>query len=322
MNLRRQALPRVAVLAAAGLSLACLGCRRPVEPPPPSDGVAVDALLSTNALRVGDSVRLTAVARFSGEGRVVWPDLGRDKAVVVRRTFPADTSTPGRVRQVWDLTSFRVGSHAAWTGMVQLIRTDGSTNLAALPPLSLRVISLLTDPPGEPRDIKPLADWPRRPMTTALWILAAVALIALLAGLAARRLRRRPVTTPGPPPAPPHEVALLALAALRQRGWIAAGLVEPFYVEVSSIVRRYLEDRFHLHAPEQTTEEFIRSASGSRLLSLDHQQLVTAFLEQCDLVKFARHRPGAVDMEAALAAAERLVRETVTQPIPPLPPAS
>ncbi|MCZ7592481.1 MAG: hypothetical protein M5U15_10150 [Kiritimatiellae bacterium] len=65
-----------------------------------------------------------------------------------------------------------------------------------------------------------------------------------------------------------------------------------------------------MRASEQTTEEFIRAATTSRLLQLEHQQLVIAFLEQSDLVKFARHQPAQTDMEAALAAAERLVLET------------
>ena len=119
-----------------------------------------------------------------------------------------------------------------------------------------------------------------------------------------------------PPPPPAHEWALAALSLLRAKPYIAERKFEPFYVELSAIVRRYLERRFGLHAPERTTDEFIREAVSSRLLTGDQQQWVGAFLEQSDLVKFARHEPASADMESACAAAEQLVRETAGRPAP------
>ena len=117
---------------------------------------------------------------------------------------------------------------------------------------------------------------------------------------------------------PPHRLALDALADLRAKGWIEALQIEPFYVALSGIVRRYLEGRFGLRAPERTTEEFIRDALSSKKLSDAHRDLVAGFLEQSDLVKFARHAPGPSDMHNALDSAERLVRETM--PAAPAPP--
>ena len=49
----------------------------------------------------------------------------------------------------------------------------------------------------------------------------------------------------------------------------------------------------------------------SRKLSDAHRDLVAGFLEQSDLVKFARHAPGPADMRNALDSAERLVHETM-----------
>jgi hypothetical protein len=119
-----------------------------------------------------------------------------------------------------------------------------------------------------------------------------------------------------PPPLKPHETALNALRDLLAKGWIESENAEPFYIELSSIIRRYLEDRFGLRAPERTTEEFIREATTSRFLSSDHQILTSEFLEQCDLVKFARYQAGREDMKNGYRAAERLVRETIPTPPP------
>ncbi len=63
--------------------------------------------------------------------------------------------------------------------------------------------------------------------------------------------------------------------------------IESFFVAISAIVRRYLEDRFDLRAPELTTEEFLALAGSASSLSHDHQHLLRDFLRQADLVKFA-----------------------------------
>lgn len=58
-------------------------------------------------------------------------------------------------------------------------------------------------------------------------------------------------------------------------------------MEISAIIRRYLEDRFELRAPELTTEEFLGVAGGCDALS---QAQVTEGDDQATLllVKTAR----------------------------------
>ena len=220
----------------------------------------------------------------------------------------------------WTLMSYELGQHAVWSGQVAVVDAQGQRAERALPPLTLRVESILPEAGDQLRDPKGLAYWPRAPMTRLFWLLGLIGLVALLAGLLVRWwMTRSRKPTPGPAPIPAHEKALRALAELEQRTDFASVDPEGFFVAVSAIVRRYLEERFALRAPEQTTEEFIRSASSSKLLSPDHQRLVEEFLAESDLVKFARHRPGADRMKQALAAAYRLVRETVPAAIPPLP---
>ena len=86
--------------------------------------------------------------------------------------------------------------------------------------------------------------------------------------------------------------------------------VDAFYVELSSIVRRYLEDRFDLRAPELTTEEFLESVQQSPDLTRAHQSLLRDFLRQADLVKFAGVKPAAEDVERSIESANRFLEET------------
>ena len=288
------------------------GCREHAAPatsaPAPDE---VSAHLSTNAVHVGDPVTLDLRVPHPPSATVDWPRLGDGKKIVVRdQGFDRLDTTTSVAR--WTLISYELGQHAVWSGQVAVVDGQGQRLERALPPLTLRVESILPEAGEQLREPKGLARWPRAPMTKLFLLLGLIGLVALLSGLLVRWWMKR-ATKPkaGPPPPPAHEKALQALAALEQRTDFAAVEPEHFFVEVSAIVRRYLEERFALRAPEQTTEEFIRSAASSRLLSSDHQHLVEEFLVECDLVKFARHRPGADRMKQALGAAYRLVRETI-----------
>ena len=86
--------------------------------------------------------------------------------------------------------------------------------------------------------------------------------------------------------------------------------MDPWYVELSDIVRRYVEERFALRAPELTTEEFLFEAGRSAELSSSHRGLLSDFLERCDRVKFARYTPGADESRQAFEVAERFLAES------------
>ncbi|MFH1856515.1 MAG: hypothetical protein ABH836_04725 [Candidatus Omnitrophota bacterium] len=109
---------------------------------------------------------------------------------------------------------------------------------------------------------------------------------------------------------PAHEKAYEALEKLRQKNLPAQGRVKEYYFELSYIVRTYMEERFHIRAPEMTTEEFLFSLKSSSLLSGSHKNLLKEFLNLCDIVKFAKYGPTEQEMENSFSAANKLVDET------------
>ena len=139
----------------------------------------------------------------------------------------------------------------------------------------------------------------------SLLILAAV--LALVYWLWKRRQPTDASNAPAPPT--PYELAIRALQQLREEN----PPVEEFYTRLSDIVRHYLEGRFYLHAPERTTEEFLYEVTQDNALAQEHKDLLGPFLQESDLVKFARHHPEQSDMQRALEAAEKFVRDTQPQ---------
>ncbi|MEE2674142.1 MAG: hypothetical protein VX466_10120 [Myxococcota bacterium] len=112
-----------------------------------------------------------------------------------------------------------------------------------------------------------------------------------------------------------YEIARSELDALLYGGRPAAdrAAMDAFYVKLSTIVRRYLENRFALRSPEQTTEEFLSDMGRSPDLARTHQQLLRAFLEQADLVKFAALVPSGDDLDVQIQAAQAFLEETREQ---------
>lgn len=115
-----------------------------------------------------------------------------------------------------------------------------------------------------------------------------------------RRARRRSA----------YEIARARLDKLLASQRPEGSQVDAFFVELSSLIRRYLEDRFELRAPELTTEEFLGAVGQAPDLSRDHQLLLREFLRQADLVKFAGARPSGEDIDRSVQAARRFLEET------------
>ena len=106
------------------------------------------------------------------------------------------------------------------------------------------------------------------------------------------------------------KIALERLNALQQQNLPQQGQVKEYYSQLSDIIRRYMEDRFHIRAPEMTTQEFLWSLNNFRGLTDLHKNLLKNFLNSCDLVKFAKYGPTLNEMDESFQFAVKLVEET------------
>jgi hypothetical protein len=153
-------------------------------------------------------------------------------------------------------------------------------------------------PPAEPLAIN-------EPFSVWWWALGAVVLIAAMGGGLLAFRRRRAAATAGPPPTP-RELAAMEL----QRLWASFQQTEDvkvFYVELTATVRRYIERTTGVHAPEQTTQEFLHEISRRRDFPAEESARLKSFLESADLVKFAAYQPRRDDIEESYRRAKVFV---------------
>jgi len=163
------------------------------------------------------------------------------------------------------------------------------------------------------RDIKPPVEIPNYWWLLWLGIGLLVVLIALFVWWRLWLKRRSRVILP--PKIPAHIRAKQRL----QEALEFIAQPKPFCILVSDTTRMYLEERFTFRAPERTTEEFLRELQDSELLVKEQKEKLGEFLEQCDLVKFAKYEPGEAELKNLHGSALRLVEETETSEEQPVP---
>jgi len=147
------------------------------------------------------------------------------------------------------------------------------------------------------------------------WVWAAasggVVLVALIA-FAVWWLRRPAIVSA--PPKTAWEIAKERLALLAARRLPQQAKHDAYYVDLSAILRYYIEARFALHAPERTTPEFLAETLGKGYFSPSQEVFLSRFLRLCDRVKFAAFRPDLEEMERGFEDVSAFVEETIPRP--------
>ena len=133
----------------------------------------------------------------------------------------------------------------------------------------------------DPRKVLPPLSW-RLVGWCALGLLAALALgtgFVFLVRLVARKVREHRMS--------PIERAWVELDRLLRRGLPGRGRYKEFYVELTMVVRRYIQRKYGVRAPHLTTEEFFDELGRAALATPEQEARLREFLTSADMVKFA-----------------------------------
>lgn len=274
--------------------------------------------VSPAEIAIGDSLNLTVTVVSGLEEEVIfggwqaaeeWTLRGAGEVTVTRENGQQTHS------KVYRLTTFETGPIELPPPVIEIRRPGDVVEELSLDPVVVMVRSVLQELESGDTELRPLKAPIPEPVNWWFWG-SVITLILLLLGGAVWWYRRQSggdVTHFVEPPA--HERALAALEELRAKDFLQKGLFEEYYTEISAIVRRYIEDRFGLKAPEMTTEEFLHATAGEAAMSSDHKSALDVFLNQCDLVKFARYRPQVDEAAGVFDAARKFIIETQEQPL-------
>ena len=184
---------------------------------------------------------------------------------------------------------------------------DGKTSLLKSPPIKFKVTAPEAEKAGA--DIYDIMS-PVRPKNILPYILLG---LAILAGLFYWLWRRRPTEAERERAErrilSPHEEALERLARLLASGAWDAGRYKDFYTELGDLYRDYLERRYAMETRTLTTAGLVREM---RQLEIDLNICgkTRQFLDDCDLVKFAKWTPATSDRDTDIERLKNLIEAT------------
>ena len=287
-----------------------------------AQNIKVNATLDTQQILIGDQINLDISVDFEGAQTVLWPvfkDTITGQLEVVTASIP-DTlkNETGEtiIHQRLVITSFD-------TGFIQLpsmtfIFNDDSSQAFSTQPLLIFVSDIPVVMEEDIKEIKEPYDVPFNWKKWLKWGLIILLLLAALVGailLWKRNRKQEPMVMARPKPKrPAHEIALEKLEELRRKKLWQNNQTKEFYIELSDIVREYIEFQFDILALEMTTDETV---SALRMKGLDESKILPLMktLQMADLAKFAKYTPMANENELCFENARTFVSSTLVMPL-------
>ncbi len=268
--------------------------------------VKLSVTVDPSPARLSDEPTLTLEIQYPAGITVRKPEFGSALGEFVIRDFreplPRVKDDRQILQQIYTIEPTRAGKIVidpiGITFTDRRAQGDGKQHTLQTEPLTVEVAAAVAGQAPSLAELRPAAEPLPLAESSAVdwWSTAALAGVAVVVVAGAIWwLRRRRVAKAGPPPTP-AELAFLELQRLREKQQIRPD-VKLFYVELTAIVRRYIERTTGIRAPEQTTQEFLREISRRREFPAEESHRLMSFLEAADLVKFAAHQPRQEDVE-------------------------
>jgi hypothetical protein len=304
------------------LALSLSAAAQEAAPPPLPAGVHVGVTARPQTATVGDPVTVEIDVSHPKGYKVRMPKPSAQQGDFTVLEFgPAVESTATPVKPAADgvehdrvrltVAVYKTGAFSFPRQPLIVVGPDGKEYPASTDPVSITIQTVLTDKDSNLKDLKRQAEI-EEPFPWRTWV-GVASILALLAALAWWFLRkRRRLDLPAPAAQPELsllEVAEVELRELNARGLPEKGLMKPFYVSLSEIVRKILEGGFCVTTAEKTTTEIVDAMEQNASPKPEPARLesIESLLSECDLVKFAKYVPPREEAHAALKSAVELL---------------
>ena len=255
------------------------------------------ARMDARQIVVGDQARLfIEVKNNPSTGRLQWatiPDTVNDLEIVERGKI--DTLAQGgfvTYRQRLLITGFDSGMFKVPPFVFSVIPNSGTPYTVQTDSFSLLVQTVAVDTTKGFKGIKNII-YVKSTWRDYIWyFIGGIILIILTIFVVLYFIRNKKIAPPKPqgPVESLQDKTLRLLSELDTRQLWQKNQVKEYYVELTDIIRNYIEERFHTPAMELTTDELLYKVQLHRELQ-PYQTLLSVILHTADLAKFAKAQP-------------------------------
>lgn len=277
--------------------------------------VSLESKVDKAKITIGDRITYSIIVTRGEDVEIKLPELGANLGTfeILDYNDPEPQKINGKIIQTrqYIISTFDVGEYEIPPVTIRFT-TKGDTTWQELTTekIKIEVESLKPSEAGDIRDIKPPLELKRDIKAIIRLIIIGVIIIAIgiLTFLFIKRKKEGKGLLPKrvKPPRPPHKIALEELDKL-----VSSNLtnVKQFYIQLSEIIRKYIESRFYIVALEMTTFQLIQNMNQTEIDS-EIIELTAEFLESCDLVKFAKYIPTDQENQQTIQQAYDIVNKT------------
>lgn len=273
------------------------------------------ALTPADGVRVGALSTLTIKATAGEQDDITLPEQSFAPLELYesqRRKGPAQGGLRTFVFEL-QLQAFEAGTTTLDKLRLRVVTATGEVREQRIPAIDIEVGSLIGNEPNaelkaETKPVVVLED-DYTLVYIGAFLLAALAIAGLTLMIQRYLSKRVTPEPPPPPPRPPWDIAVEQLAALRKRkqAMVEGGQAVQFVDEVSDVVRAYLGGCFGFPGLDTTTAELLEYLRVGRVAS-GLQDEARAYLQRCDLVKFAKVQPDQDEVDLIFAKAQDIVQ--------------
>ncbi len=273
------------------------------------------AYVDKSSITIGEKVTYTLEIDADNNLEVEFPSYVSGLGGFAVKDFGEDYKKIGRHRsrrkQWYLLDTYTIGSYVIPEQSVKVKLSNGQIQVLKSPQIFVEVKSVMDNEKEKAglRDIKePLAISAGTPLVL---VIAVVLIILAAGGIILWKFYLKKFSVKKMEPAlTPQEIAFRELERIEGLELIEKMKIKEYYYLVSLALRTYLEDRFSLKAPEQTTEEFLESLVRSDKLEGKYINMLKEYLNHCDLVKYAKFDPGKSQGKKLIETTRHFIKET------------
>lgn len=277
----------------------------------------VSSQVDRSTITIGDLITYTVEIKYDPGLEILKPSPGgnlgqfqihdfsvsdeemQDKRMVQTFTYIISTYDTGE----WEIPPTGIG----------YMDSSGNTHILKTQPITITVESIL-DPnaPPEIKDVKPPELLPRKYIWIYILAGSILGLAILIWGLLywkRKRAKGLGLFEAETPKVPPYELAMQRLNTLNLSNLENKEAIKLYYIELSDILREYLEGRFLFSALEMTTDETLQELKEIEF-SDENWNYAEEVLNLSDLVKFSKFFPSSEHHQECWERVYQIVEDT------------
>lgn len=249
-------------------------------------------------IMVGDQLRMFITVDKDKNDQLQWatiPDTFNSLEIVERGKIDTIKGTDDniiRYKQKLLITGFDSGAFTVPSFQFAVKPANSDTRVLSSDSLALLVQTVAVDTTQPFKEIKNIREAEYTWLDYKEYIIgggAGLLVIALIIAYILLRKKKGPII-PKKPKETPYEKALRLLSELDAQQLWQNDKVKEYYVELTDILRNYIEEQYNMAALELTSDELLASMRQERVLKVN-RKLIKPVLQTADLAKFAKAKP-------------------------------